>query len=149
MGLDFMVYKRNKQTGEVSELAYGRKSWELVHALNAMPQDPEEYEVPLDKECWIDLMEKISAIAPYLEDIFLAYRKYEYCSDDEEELVLTRRDKQLMRTYAYWHDSNFDEYPQLGYDWSVGYMLSFWEAADAVLDALEDDNYEVYTVASY
>ena len=97
----------------------------------------------------IDLMEKISALAPYLEDIFLAYRKYEYCSDDEEELVLTRRDKQLMRTYEYWHDSNFDEYPQLGYDWSVGYMLSFWEAADAVLDALEDDNYEVYTVASY
>ena len=149
MGLDFMVYKRNKQTGEETELAYGRKSWELVDALNAMPQSIDDYEVPLLKENWIDLMEKISAIAPYLEEIADAYHKYYYCEDDTEELVLTRRDKKLMRTYEYWHDSTFDVNPQLGYEFSVGYMLSFWEAADAVLEALEDDNYEVYTVASY
>ena len=149
MGLDFMIYKRNKETGEETEMAYGRKSWELVEELGVMPTSIDEYMIPLKKEKWIDLMEKLSALAPYFEEIAEAYRRYYLTPEDEEELVLTRRDKLLMKTYEYWYDSNFDIGPQLGYEFSVGYMWNFWEAADAVLEALDDDNYEVYAIVSY
>ena len=44
MGLDYMIYKRNKQTGEETELAYGRKSWELVEELDMLPRDIDQYE---------------------------------------------------------------------------------------------------------
>lgn len=48
MKLDFMVYKRNKKTGEKTELAYSRKSWEQVDALNVMPQSIEVYSTVLE-----------------------------------------------------------------------------------------------------
>ena len=54
-----------------------------------------------------------------------------------------------MKSYEYWYDTNFDNGPQLGYDFSVGYMMNFWEAAGPVLEALDDDNYEVYGVVSF
>ena len=60
MGLDYMIYKRNKQTGEETELAYGRKSWELVEELDMLPRDIDQYEYPLKKEKWLGLMKKIS-----------------------------------------------------------------------------------------
>ena len=149
MGLDYMIYKRNKQTGEETELAYGRKSWELVEELDMLPRDIDQYEYPLKKERWLGLMKKISTIAPYLEKIADAYHKYYWCDDEEDEIILTKEEKRLMKCYEYWFDNNFSQGPQLGYDFSVGYMLSFWEAAGPVLEALDDENYEVYGVVSF
>ena len=149
MGLDYMIYKRNKQTGEETELAYGRKSWELVEELDMLPRDIDQYEYPLKKERWLGLMKKISTIAPYLKKIADAYHKYYWCDDEEDEIILTKEEKRLMKCYEYWFDNNFSQGPQLGYDFSVGYMLNFWEAAGPVLEALDDENYEVYGVVSF
>lgn len=153
MGLDFSLYEFRKADGpaieqckqadswqffEAHELAYGRKAWELVHALGCSTQGDCFTELTIDN--WINLMEKLGQIGPYLEDIAQAYQK-----DNP-----TVRDEILMKMYEDWHKKTFDgEYPQLGYDFSVGYIMNFWTAGDRVIDYLENPEYEVWMNANY
>ena len=154
MGLDFYVVAMRKDhikyfddgekrywCKEDLELAYGRKSWELVHTLGCPVYDPCAGDLTLD--AWIDLQEKLANIGPWLEEIRTAF-------EAEDKQYDTPRYKDLRDKYYEWYDNSFpDETPQLGYDFSVGYMITFWEAADEVLKYLEDPDWEVWMLASY
>ena len=156
MGLDFYVVKVQKGYQEniekvihdwsyekfhENELAYGRKSWELVYELQCDTHNSCISELTLEN--WINLQEKLAPIGPSLEEIQTAFRA-------EDETYDTPQYNYLRKQYYKWYDLSFpDGTPQLGYDFSVSYMRTFWEAADKVLKYLEDPNYEVWMIASY
>lgn len=155
MGLDFYgLYARKDEDPkdlwdlpyaeqEERELFYGRKSWELVYALKCDTREKCYSELKLND--WVDLMEIISPIAPYLDEIASAYR-----ARDNIDGPLNAREVKLIRTYEKWYNESFDYgEPQLGYGFSVGYMKNFWEAGDRVIKYLEDPEYTVYMFASY
>ena len=119
------------------EVFYGRKSWELVYFLECDTKDECFSELTLDK--WIDLQEALAPIGPSLEEISNAFN-----TDHPDG-----HDLYLMRKYKEWYDHTFDYSPILGYDFSVGYMRTFWEAADTVLKYLEDPEWKVFMFASY
>ena len=153
MGLDFGLYSRKKNKyhdddWRKNELCYGRKSWELVYTLN-LPIDSPDGEAQVKLEDWIDLIEKMVPIGDYLDEIWNAYHKYDNLSEDFPEEVMTPREKKLIATYESWHNQTFDEHPQLGYEFSVGYMKSFWDAKDEAVKYLEDPDYEVWAYISY
>jgi hypothetical protein len=162
MGLDFSIYAKNHE-GEDIELAYGRKSWELVYAL--VP-DYDEYgynsegrwvDPPVTLERWDSLMKKLEKIGPKLDEIYDAYRGLNNWPDDwvdRENMTPKMRelfDKQcdLCFEYEMWYNQNFDTAPTLGYDFSVFYMKTFYEADKEVRKYLNDPNWEVYAVVSY
>jgi hypothetical protein len=131
MGLDFTIYAKNKDENvEDVELAYGRKSWELVHFLNL---NSNEFDVPVKREDWDRLIEAMKPIANKFEDIAEAFHKWAYSDDiDFSEFVFTDEDKKLIAEYEFWHTVNFDEAPTLDYEFSVSYMKNFWDARDEV-----------------
>lgn len=160
MGLDFYgfylhkgetvkdYYKLSYEKQEERDLFYARKGWELVYALRCDTQNDCISELKL--EDWVNLMEILSPIGPYLDEIKKAYSVIEDPYDEYEDIAkVYPREYQLVRTYEIWFDDNFDMSPQLGYEFSVGYMKNFWEACDNVIEYLEDPNYEVWMVASY
>lgn len=163
MGLDFSLYKKRKDqtidellnSDNIEELAYGRKSWELVKKLATNEDVNEGYGV-LTKESWESLMREMDHIGDLLPEINEAYNHYDYYLnhyDDEgldiANMLFTYEDKKLMARYQYWYDMTFGETPVLGYDFSVGYMQSFYYAKDEVREVLEDPNYEVLMSISY
>jgi hypothetical protein len=162
MGLDFSLYKKRKDqtvddlldSDNIEELAYGRKSWELVRKLATNDDVDEGYGI-LTKESWESLMKEIDPIGDLLHEIDEAYNHYDYYLehyDDELEtvsLIFTNKDKKLIAQYQYWYDRTFDETPVLGYDFSVGYMQSFYDAKDRVREVLEDPDSEVLMSISY
>lgn len=154
MGLDFMLYKRKiVNSGEEpeykddSELAYGRKSWELVREL--IPNINEDYKAVVTLESWDRLMKKLEPVGDKLEAIWDAFEREENAPDDYPEFVFTKEHKKLIAEYEYWYNKTFNDTPTLGYFFSVGYMLSFWEAKDEVRKYIEDPEYEVIALASY
>lgn len=149
MGLDFTIYARNKdEKVEDVELAYGRKSWELVHFLNL---NTNEFDVPVKREDWDRLIEAMKPIGYKFEDIWKAFDKWENLDDiDFSEFIFTDEDKKLIAEYEFWHTKTFDEVPYLGYDFSVGYMENFWKARDEVnYYFCHPENWEVRAEISY
>jgi len=164
MGLDFVGFylKKNEtiedykkmsyEDSQARELFYGRKSWELVYALNCSTSGDCISELNLND--WVNLMEKLSYMAPYYDEIREAYAVLnEHMSeyDDWEDFKMDfPREVKLVKAYEKWYNTSFDaSYPQLGYDFSVGYMQTFWEAADDVLYYLKNPEYKVFMEASY
>ena len=126
---------------EERELFYGRKSWELVYELGCDTQNECVSELTLEK--WVNLQDKLAAIGPSLDRIWDAF----YAEDKDYD---TPQDKYFRNLYMKWYDQAFeDEEPRLGYGFSVGYMNTFWKAADNVLKYLEDPDWEVWMIASY
>jgi len=165
MGLDFTLYKKKKELSirefynqiepmsfeEVEknyELAYGRKSWELVYILSTRKDVDEGYGI-LQEGKWESLMRKLEPIGNMLESIALAFNHQENQPDDYPDLVFTLEDKKLIADYEYWYNHTFMGSPYLGYQFSVGYMISFWDARDKVREVLKDPNYEVLMSISY
>lgn len=163
MGLDFSLYKKRKDqtvdelfdSNDIKELAYGRKSWELVRKL-ATDKDVNEAYGILTKENWESLMIAMDPIGDLLPNISEAYDHYSYyldhCEDeglDTANIIFTNEDQKLIAQYQYWYDKTFDVMPMLGYDFSTGYMQSFYEAKDIVREVLEDPDYEVLMSISY
>lgn len=156
MGLDFGVYAK-KQGEEPIELAYGRKSWELVYALVPDYDDFINDDPTITIERWDALMEKLNKIGPKLDEIYNAYHELDNWPDDwvnRENMTPKMRDLfdkncDLCFEYEIWYNRNFDTSPTLGYDFSVGYMLNFWEADKEVRKYLEDPEYEVKAYVSY
>lgn len=136
---------------QAREVFYARKGWELVDALNCDTEDECCSELKL--EDWVNLMDKMAPIGDYFNDIIDAYRKTDAIEEDystaEELRAAYPREMKLIETYRIWYDETFDMPPITGYEFSVGYMLDFWEAADEVLKYLEDPDWEVWMVASY
>jgi len=159
MGLDFVGYYLRKgetmddiwnmsyEERNARELFYARKGWELVHALNCSTSG--DCTSKLQLEDWVNLMEVISPIAPYFDEIEEAFDAYYEADDLATFRLMNPRKAQLVDLYEKWHEHNFDEEPQLGMDFSVRYMKNFWEAGDRVISYLEDPEYEVWMIASY
>lgn len=163
MGLDFSLYKLRKgetmdnlwnmpyEEQEKRSLAYARKGWELVYALHCDTSGDCISQLKL--EDWVDLMDKMAQIGDYFNDIRDAYHTIDAIEDDYDTVAELRsaypREMKLTETYRIWYNKNFDTPPTLGYEFSVGYMLNFWEAADEVLKYLEDPDWEVWMIASY
>lgn len=156
MGLDFMVYIAEK--GAISptdedqawkyiehkkEVAYGRKSWELVYALNV---DVHQSYSTIEKEDWDRLMKGLHSSE------WLIRKAYEIsCEVDEKhgkDEDLNEELERFLYVYYQWHDDFFDEEPMLGYDFSLGYMISMLDADDAIQQAYKDGK-EVWGFASY
>lgn len=166
MGLDFCLVKKKKNIPiefylnangftDDDELAYGRKSWELVRTL-ATDEDVNEGYGILTKESWESLMKEMDPIGDLLFEINEAYNHYDYylnhCNDeglDTANIIFTHEDKKLIARYQYWYDRTFGETPVLGYDFSVSYMKSFYYAKDKVNKLLDDQDYEVLMLISY
>lgn len=166
MGLDFALYKKKKDmtVGELFdlaesmsysdfekdyELAYGRKAWELVYAL-ATEEDINNGGGILQKEAWDQLILTMKPIGKKLRKIIDAYHHEAYVDRvSYPELLFTEEDKKLINEYEMWYQSSFNDRPTLGYDFSLGYMLRFWNAQDEVNHYLEDPEYEVYMDISY
>lgn len=167
MGLDFSLYKKRKDISiedffnsadDKDELAYGRKSWELVYKL-ATNEDINNCCGILTSERWEDLMVAIDPIGDLLENIFIAYDHYDFYMDhyedenkdiiDKGSLIFTEEDKKLIAQYEYWYDKTFDNSPVLGYHFSVSYMKNFYDAKEKVRDVLKDPDYEVAMIISY
>jgi len=174
MGLDFTIYKKKKnetcqeawenfRENEI-ELAYGRKSWELVYALVPNYRDYYESEEYLDgvcnntdtwedpivtKERWDSLIKDMEPIGNKLDDIFDAFSREEHAPVDYPEFVFTDEHKKLIAEYEYWYNKTFNTTPTLGYDFSVGYMKEFWDANDKVQEVFADPELEVRASVSY
>lgn len=163
MGLDFYgfylrkgetlddYYKMSYEDQEKRELFYARKGWELVYALRCDTQN--DCTSKLELEDWVNLMKILSPIGPFLNEINTAYATLEEHWDDFDNIEDFKnaypREHELVDTYEKWFDDNFDVSPQLGYDFSIGYMINFWEACDNVIEYLKDPDYEVWMIASY
>lgn len=152
MGLDFMVYKvkRNSIDAEdadqawgaietLKELAYGRKSWELVQYLNV---DVEQTYSRIDKKDWDSLIANLKQV----EFLIRRLNEFDYDKLDEDEEADYEA---LLQAYAVWHSSVFDRPPYLSYDFSVGYMLNFLDADVEIQKAFADEDSEVWGFASY
>ena len=167
MGLDFTLYKKRKDMDirevwkeyehmnynefvEKYELAYGRKSWELVHIL-AYPDEIDKGYGILEKKSWDYLMDAMSVIGDKFEAISEAFSHEENAPVDYPEFIFTEDDKKLIAEYEYWYNKTFDEDPYTSYPFSVGYMKSFWDARDKVYEILDnpDSEYEVFMSISY
>lgn len=156
MGLDFGIYWANKgytpkdelidNTFSKNELCYGRKSWEVI---NKMGLNINDYDCELTKEQWDKLMEAIAPIGGKLRSIMDAFDREYNAPDDYPELVFKDEHKALIAEYEYWYNKTFKDRPVLGYDFSVYYMINFWEAKDLVYKYLEDPNYQVRRYISY
>ena len=152
MGLDFGVYYRKKNAYteddfDANQLCYGRKCWELVHIMEYDTEGSCNYEITEDM--WNKVIKAIEPIGDKLPAIREAFDKARYEPEDFGELILTRDDKKLIAEYEYWYNRTFEESPCLGYDFSVWYMLDFWEARDKVKQYFDDPDYEVWCYASY
>ena len=147
MGLDLAIVKQKHGTPiewrEDTELAYGRKAWEICSELGAAGSPNGRYE--LTHDYWDDLMKKIAPIGDKLPEISVAY--YHQVIDDEEKL--SPEYSALIDEYEEWYDATWDASPTLGYDFSVGYMRNFWEAKDTVNVLLDNPNYTIWVIASY
>lgn len=166
MGLDFSLYKKRKdqtvdelwESDDIEELAYGRKSWELVYKLATNEDVNNAYGI-LTKEAWESLMREMDLIGDLLPKLPEAYRHYYFYLNhyededrdiiDKSNIIFTDEDKKLVSQYEYWYEKTFDETPILGYDFSVGYMQSFYNAKDKVREVLDDPDYEVLMSISY
>lgn len=168
MGLDFSLYKKRKDQSvddffnsenlDELELAYGRKSWELVYKL-ADSKDIDNCYGLLKHKNWQDLMRQFADIGDKLDDIWEAYGHYEYYLEhlddddrnviDRSNIIFTQLDRILIAQYEYWYQKTFGTTPTLGYYFSVGYMKSFYEAKDLVRDVLTDPDYDVLMSISY
>lgn len=158
MGFDFTIYwekkgennlwKENYHEWKKHELCYGRKSWELVHALQLpvdLEDDPDDPTV--SKENWDSLINEIKPIADKLPDIADAYYHYYYDEYEVEEDV--KKYKRLMNEYEAWYNKTFDEYPTLGYDFSIGYIEEFYNANDKVQECFNNPDLLVKASISY
>lgn len=158
MGLDFTIYWEEKDNPinweddnfsyndfKKHELCYGRKSWELVSALK-LPTDFGDDPI-VGKENWDNLIAKIKPIANKLPDIADAY--YHYYNDEYEVEEDVKKYKRLMNKYQAWYDKTFDEYPTLGYDFSVGYIQEFYNADSKVQECFSNPNLLVKASISY
>ena len=152
MGLDFMIYKIKKNSINVEdedqawgvvtnlkELAYGRKSWELVQYLNV---DVTQTYSRIHKRDWDSLIANIKQV----EFLIRRLNEFDYDNLDEDEEIDYDA---LIKAYAVWHNSVFDRPPYLSYDFSVGYMLDFLDADAEVQKAFADEDSEVWGFASY
>lgn len=146
MGLDLTIYYRIKghftENDVVNELAYGRKSWELVYALDLDNSTDYVEDQPISYEQWHRLINKIRPVSGHLDKISIAYDNY--YSDKA-----TAQDMTLIKLYEDWHKVTFNYQPQLGYEFSVGYIRAFWEADRNVTNHFYDPNYEVWVSVSY
>lgn len=168
MGLDFTLYKKRKEQSKDEffedndydkfELAYGRKSWELVYKLATSSDIQNSYGI-LSEDRWESLMRDMDPIGDLLPRLKEAYSHYDYYLNhyddgdidiiDKANLIFTNDDKKLIAQYEYWYEKTFDDTPTLGFDFSVGYMKSFYEAKDIIREILKDPDYEVLMSISY
>ena len=150
MGLDFGLIKVKKGIKPIwddnNELAYGRKSWELAQFFNGWKT---KYCTKLTLDKWNEFIKKIEPIGDKLEDIWDAFDIADNLPDDYPELVFGEKEQKLIAEYELWYNRTWEDEPTLGYDFSVGYMLSFWKARNIVNDIFNNDEYDLYTVASY
>ena len=151
MGLDFGLVRARKGNDPIwdndTELAYGRKSWELAGFFNGYWQT--KYNEKLTLEKWNEFIEKLEPIADKLEDIANAFEIAENLPDDYPEFVFGDKEKKLIAEYELWYKRTWDDEPYLGYGFSTSYMISFWNAKDLVRRLLKGNTYDVYTIASY
>ena len=161
MGLDFCLFEKKKnipakfcfeddRLAYDEELAYGRKSWELVYEL-ATKEDIELGYGIVKKEKWDNLMSKLEAFKPGFERAYEAYDHLNNCPEDyiDEEYIFTSEDRKVIAEYEYWYNKSFNDEPTLGYDFSIGYMKSFLDAKDRVNEILDDPDWEVLMSISY
>ena len=146
MGLDLAIVLARKGKKPVwddyTQLAYGRKAWELCYELGGGSKPSEWFK--LDTETWDRVIEKIAPIADKLPEIREAYHKYVWGRRN-----LTLDEEELVQEYEDWYDNTWDEEPQLGYDFSVGYMQNFWDARMTVAAYLASSDHDVYVMVSY
>lgn len=155
MGLDFGLVKKRKEDpievilgDNVNELAYGRKSWELVYKLASAEDIDNGYGI-LKRENWESLMRDLDPVGDLLQQIWDAFDHEENAPKDYPEYIFTEEDKKLIAQYEYWYDRTFSESPVLGYQFSVSYMKEFYDAKSAVRAVLDDPDYEVGMYISY
>lgn len=160
MGLDFTIYWDDINNPidwnddnftyddfKEHELCYGRKSWELVRALN-LPVDYDGVDPEVKKEDWVNLIKSMLPIASKFESILKAYQEYLYYDKYEVESI-SEKYRKLMAEYEAWYDKTFDDYPTLGYDFSVVYMQEFYEANEEVMKCFDDPSKIVRASISY
>ena len=149
MGLDFGIVMTRRGNDPIwtdeTELAYGRKAWELATFFNG---GKTEYQTKVTSEKWEELIRKLRPVGDKLATINEAFEEVNELDDDELDNIPTKQ-AVLLADYIDWYDKTWNEYPTLGYDFSAHYMLSFWNAKDKVRQILEDNRYDVYAIASY
>lgn len=64
-------------------------------------------------------------------------------------MVITDDVKKAIAKYELWYNMNFNQDPQLGYDFSIGYMEAFWKANEEVQKVFDDPEWEVRACVSY
>ena len=149
MGLDFGLVKKRKEDpieiifkNDTEELAYGRKSWELVYKLASREDIDNGYGI-LKKENWESLMKDIDPIGDLLSRMYDAFDHEDYPE------LFTDEDKKLIAQYEHWYDRTFNTPPILGYQFSVSYIKEFYDAKDKVREIFNDPDYEVGMYISY
>ncbi len=151
MGLD--LYMVRAKVGEnpwevADELAYGRKAWEICSFFGAASNDNCYAEVT--PALWDRFMSKFKNMdADKIEKAYDAFSIESNLPDDYPEMVFTDDMKRAIAEYELWYNRVWDgNYPYLGYEFSTGYMLSFYNA-DAEVRRAFDEGDRVYVCASY
>lgn len=174
MGLDYWAYiKRNNERpwefSEEDKLAYGRKCWELVYMFGT-PTDGDCCG-PLDRDAYFrfikavedfgaDKIRKYKELSIEIDDNYLEFQDAFDSESGMNEDVRNELNKKyeeyikLEEEYTEWWDKTFDNVyehlsgPYLGYDFSTGYILDFYEARHKITAAWLDGD-EVWCCAWY
>lgn len=148
-GLDYYAYiMRDKDKPyhfeDKDELAYGRKSWELAHMFKT---DLDERCSPLAPADYYKFLIAVEEFGPEkIEDY--ATMSYKVDSGIEtDDKVLAEFDK-LEKSYIKWYNKTFHRDPPSRYDFSAGYILSFYEARYKIFNVWEHGE-AVWTLAAY
>lgn len=161
MGLDFTIYAKRKNAefnedgfpvneDDLVELAYGRKSWELVRALK-IDYNLDGFFYPVEKENWDELMKTISNLiidtGAQFGEIYKAYEEEEIYMNNPD--LLEDKYKRIIHRFEYFYDKAFDEGPILGYEFALGYIINFKEANPKVQEYYNKPDWEIVAEVSY
>lgn len=162
MGLDLILYKRTKPAIEMSleeeldnELAYGRKTWAIANFFSSRCEavDPNyDYEFIVTKQDWdefIDSLNKLNdpAFREKVENFITLSTNWNIDEVDSETFQSFAKDEYDLEA---WLDGalNNDSYYQLGLDWELAAVLSWFDADPQVQEAFKD-GIDVRLIQSY
>lgn len=169
MGLDYSAYiKRNDdkpwEYSEEDQLAYGRKSWELVRMFGT-PTDGDCCG-PLDRDAYFEFIkavekfgaakiQKYRELSNEIDDNYLEFQDAfdsESSTNEDVKAELKKKYEEFIRlndSYEQWWKKTFNDYqPTLGFEFSTGYILDFYEARHKITAAWLDGD-EVWCWAWY
>lgn len=162
MGLDLILYKRTKPAVEMSleeeldsELAYGRKTWAIADFFTSRCEavyPDSDFEFIVTKQDWDEFMDSLDKLndpifRERVENFVALSFDWDIGEVDDETAKNFAKDEYDLEA---WLDGalNNDSPYQLGLDWELNAVLS-WFDADPIVQKAFKDGIDVRLMQSY